>query len=170
MELMKLQSDHKPGNCRAALAGIVRFYETLAPDTLDQLAGLYAADARFKDPFNDVVGIAAITGIFQHMFTTVEAPRFEVTTRLLTGREAMLGWDFHLRLRGRPVVIHGVTHLSFDTDGLVCLHRDYWDPAEELYERLPIIGALMRWLKKRLASPGDKKSGAGGISRTKAQD
>jgi len=154
MELMKLQSDHKPGNCRAALAGIVRFYETLAPDTLDQLAGLYAADARFKDPFNDVVGIAAITGIFRHMFTTVEAPRFEVTTRLLTGREAMLGWDFHLRLRGRPVVIHGVTHLSFDTDGLVCLHRDYWDPAEELYEHLPLLGSLMRWLKKRLASPG----------------
>lgn len=154
MELMKLQSDHKPGNCRAALAGIVRFYETLAPDTLDQLAGLYAADARFKDPFNDVVGIAAIAGIFKHMFTTVEAPRFEVTTRLLTGREAMLGWDFHLRLRGRPVVIHGVTHLSFDTDGLVCLHRDYWDPAEELYEHLPLLGSLMRWLKKRLASPG----------------
>ena len=154
MELMKLQSDHKPGNCRVALAGVVRFYETLAPDTLDQLSGLYAADARFKDPFNDVVGIAAITGIFQHMFTTVEAPRFEVTTRLLTGREAMLGWDFHLRLRGRPVVVRGVTHLSFDTDGLVCLHRDYWDPAEELYERLPIIGALMRRLKKRLASPG----------------
>ena len=67
MELMKLQSDHNPGNCRAALAGVVRFYETLAPDTLDQLAGLYAADARFKDPFNDVVGIAAITGIFRHM-------------------------------------------------------------------------------------------------------
>ena len=154
MELMKLQSDHNPGNCRAALAGVVRFYETLAPETLDQLPGLYAADARFKDPFNDVVGIAAIAGIFKHMFETVEAPRFEVTTRLLTGREAMLGWDFHLRLRGRPVVIHGVTHLSFDTDGLVCLHRDYWDPAEELYERLPIIGALMRWLKKRLASPG----------------
>lgn len=154
MELMKLQSDHNPGNCRAALAGVVRFYETLAPDTLDQLAGLYAADARFKDPFNDVVGIAAITGIFRHMFTTVEAPRFEVTTRLLTGREAMLGWDFHLRLRGRPVVIHGVTHLSFDTDGLVCLHRDYWDPAEELYEHLPLLGSLMRWLKKRLASPG----------------
>ena len=152
MELMKLQSDHKPGNCRVALAGVVRFYETLAPDTLDQLSGLYAADARFKDPFNDVVGIAAITGIFRHMFTTVEAPRFEVTTRLLTGREAMLGWDFHLRLRGRPVVIRGVTHHSFDTDGLVCLHRDYWDAAEELYEKLPVVGALMRWLKRRANS------------------
>ncbi len=153
MELMKLQSEHPTGNCRAALAGVVRFYETLAPDSLDQLAGLYAADARFKDPFNDVVGIAAIAGIFRHMFDTVDSPRFEVTTRLLTGREAMLGWDFHLRLRGRPVVVRGVTHLCFDADGRVCLHRDYWDPAEELYERLPIIGGLMRWLKRRLASP-----------------
>ena len=132
---------------------LAHFYETLTLDSLAALDALYAPDARFKDPFNDVVGIAAIAGIFKHMFETVEAPRFEVTTRILTGREAMLGWDFHLRLRGQPVVIRGVTHLSFDTDGLVCLHRDYWDAAEELYERLPIIGGLMRWLKRRLASP-----------------
>lgn len=153
MELMKLPPDHSPGNCRTALAGVVRFYETLSPDTLDQLPSIYAADAHFKDPFNDVVGVEAIAGIFRHMFATVDAPRFEVTTRLLTGREAMLGWDFHIRLRGRPVVIRGVTHLGFDTDGRVCRHRDYWDPAEELYEHLPILGTLMRWLKKRLASP-----------------
>jgi steroid Delta-isomerase len=31
----------------------------------------------------------------------------------------------------------------------VVFHRDYWDAAEELYEKLPVIGALMRWLKKR---------------------
>lgn len=154
MELMKLPPDPNPGNCRAALAGLVRFYETLSPDTLDQLPSIYAADAHFKDPFNDVVGVEAISGIFRHMFATVEAPRFEVTTRLLTGREAMLGWDFYLRLRGRPRVIRGVTHLGFDADGRVCRHRDYWDPAEELYEHLPLLGSLMRWLKKRLASPG----------------
>ena len=27
------------------------------------------------------------------------------------------------------------------------MHRDYWDAAEELYEKLPLLGALMRWLK-----------------------
>ena len=30
--------------------------------------------------------------------------------------------------------------------------RDYWDAAEELYEKLPIVGTLMRWLKRRAAS------------------
>jgi steroid delta-isomerase len=31
------------------------------------------------------------------------------------------------------------------------MHRDYWDAAEELYEKLP-AGRLMRWLKRRANS------------------
>ena len=40
-----------------------------------------------------------------------------------------------------------------DTDnaGRVAFHRDYWDAAEELYEKLPGLGGLMRWLKRRAA-------------------
>jgi hypothetical protein len=34
----------------------------------------------------------------------------------------------------------------------VAVHRDYWDAAEELYEKLPVVGSLMRWLKKRANS------------------
>jgi hypothetical protein len=30
-------------------------------------------------------------------------------------------------------------------------HRDYWDAAEELYEKLPVIGVLMRAMRSRLA-------------------
>jgi hypothetical protein len=40
----------------------------------------------------------------------------------------------------------------FDAQGLITLHRDYWDAAEELYEKLPVLGGLMRWLKKRAVS------------------
>ena len=39
-----------------------------------------------------------------------------------------------------------------DAQGLVTLHRDYWDAAEELYEKLPVVGAMMRWLKSRANS------------------
>jgi hypothetical protein len=34
----------------------------------------------------------------------------------------------------------------------VAVHRDYWDAAEELYEKLPVVGGVMRWLKKRANS------------------
>jgi len=32
------------------------------------------------------------------------------------------------------------------------VHRDYWDAAEELYEHLPLVGSLLRWLKRRIAA------------------
>lgn len=133
---------------------LARFYETLTPAALDGLDQLYAPDARFKDPFNEVAGTAAIRRIFAHMFATTEAPRFEVTDRIEQGGQAMLGWTFHFALRGRALTVRGVTHLRFDADGRVTLHRDYWDAAEELYEKLPVVGGLMRALKRRLSVTG----------------
>jgi len=142
--------------CRvdAAVNAVADFYQTLTPASLVRLDELYAADARFKDPFNEVIGLAAIRRIFEHMFATADAPRFVVTCRIVQGDQAMLGWDFHLRLRGHAIVVRGVSHLSFDAHGRVCLHRDYWDPAEELYSHLPLIGALMRGLRRRLSATG----------------
>jgi hypothetical protein len=49
-------------------------------------------------------------------------------------------------------VIRGGSHLKYATDGRIALHRDYWDAAEELYEKLPGLGSLMRWLKRRANS------------------
>jgi steroid Delta-isomerase len=49
-------------------------------------------------------------------------------------------------------VVRGTSHLRFASDGKICYHRDYWDAAEELYEKLPAIGAVMRWLKLRANS------------------
>lgn len=136
----------------AAVDRLADFYQTLSPSTLNALDGLYATDARFKDPFNEVVGVAAIRRIFEHMFATADAPRFVVTRRIVQDDQAMLGWDFHVRLRGREIVVRGVSHLAFDADGHVSLHRDYWDPAEELYAHLPLIGVLMRTLRRRLSA------------------
>ena len=43
------------------------------------------------------------------------------------------------------------SHMRFAADGRVVYHRDYWDAAEELYEKLPVLGPLMRWLKRQAA-------------------
>lgn len=133
---------------------IVAFYERLSPETLPLLASIYTEDATFKDPFNEVRGIAAIRAIFEHMYRTLDGPHFVVHERVARGRHCFLTWDFRFRLRrgGQPVTVRGATHLRLAHDGRVEDHRDYWDVAEELYEKLPLLGALMRWLKRRVAS------------------
>lgn len=139
-------------DCRAAAENVARFYENLTPLLLGKIDAFYAENARFKDPFNDVAGLKAITRIFEHMFETVESPRFVITNIIAEGQQAMLAWDFNLNLRNRAIVIRGVSHLSFDEAGYVENHRDYWDAAEELYARLPLIGALMRLLRRKLSA------------------
>jgi hypothetical protein len=56
------------------------------------------------------------------------------------------------RFDRREQCIRGATHLRFAADGRIAMHRDYWDAAEELYEKLPVVGTLMRWLKRRANS------------------
>ncbi len=136
------------------VARVERFFTTLTRDTVKEVRTLYAADARFKDPFNEIRGVERIEHLFLHMFDQVEAPRFEIDEALVDGDQAFLTWRFCFRRQGATaeMTIRGGTHLRFDPDGKVALHRDYWDAAEELYEKLPVLGALMRWLKRRAAA------------------
>ena len=40
-------------------------------------------------------------------------------------------------------------YLRTTPDGRIALQRDYWDAAEELYEKLPLLGPALRWLHRR---------------------
>ena len=70
---------------------------------------------------------------------------------------AWLAWEFRFRFRGwragEVQCIRGATHLCFASDGRVASHRDYWDTGEELFARLPLVGVLMRLLRRRMAAP-----------------
>jgi hypothetical protein len=88
------------------------------------------------------------------MFDSLGVPRFVVLDAVAQGDQCFLTWDFLFeapRLGPGTTTIHGGSHLRFGPDGRLVLHRDYWDAAEELYEKLPGVGVLMRWLKRRAA-------------------
>ena len=144
---------------QASLNQLVTFFESIEAGNTARLSQVYTDDVFFKDPFNEVRGIAAVAGIFEHMFVQVDAPRFVVTGSVLQGDQAFLTWDFLFRMKrysGVEQCIHGGSHLVFaltaQGEWRIQSHRDYWDAAEELYEKLPLIGGLMRWLKKRVNS------------------
>lgn len=133
---------------------LIRYYQELTPAALARLPEFYSADAYFKDPFNEVRGVAAIRRIFEHMYQQVVEPRFVVSESVVDDGGAFLIWEFHFRTRlwgkDKPGLIRGTSHLRFDAAGKVCYHRDYWDSGEELYMKLPGLGVLMRTLRRAL--------------------
>jgi len=142
-------------NTTDATARIVAFFEQLVPADAERIGELYAPDAQFRDPFNDVRGTAEIARVFRHMFDQLADCHFVITETVIGENGAMLVWDFSFRIRSwRPSEtqnVHGATHVRFAVDGRVAYHRDYWDAASELYAKLPVIGPVMRFLQRKLA-------------------
>lgn len=138
------------------LDSVIRFYQELSRESVARLPEHYAEDAWFKDPFNEVRGAAAIQHIFVHMFSQVDAPRFLVIDKVGDANGAMLVWEFYFQTRswggGQAQIIRGISHLKFDAEGKIHYHRDYWDAAEELYAKLPLLGAILRRLRKSLSA------------------
>jgi len=89
------------------------------------------------------------------MFARLADCRFVIREVVADEGGMLLTWDFTFRMKSyRPATvqtIHGASHLKFDAAGLIAYHRDYWDAAEELYAKLPLIGPVVRFLKRRLA-------------------
>jgi limonene-1,2-epoxide hydrolase len=136
------------------LVSLRQYFETLTPASVAKMGNFYTEDAYFRDPFNEVTGVAKIERIFAGMWESLDDPRFVIVNAVAQGNEAFLEWDFHFtvkRLRAKgAMTIHGVSHLRFAADGRVAYHRDYWDAASELYAKLPLVGGLMRWLARRI--------------------
>lgn len=146
----------RPVSAGEAVDRLVTLFEHFTPADLRRLDGFYTPDASFKDPFHEVRGLEAIVRVYAHMFEALEAPRFVVTARVVDGDQCFLAWEFHFAYRnfrrGQPQTVRGGSHLLLAPDGRIRSHRDYWDAAEEVYEKLPVVGGLMRWLKGRAAA------------------
>jgi len=137
----------------SAVTAYVSFYESLTPESVGQLDELCAPDVRFRDPFNDVTGIAAYRAILAGMFEHLSAPNFEVGDRALSGRVAYLRWTFTFTPKkgGVPWRIEGMSEVHFDQRGRVAVHLDHWDSGSQFYGRLPLLRSLIGFVRRRLA-------------------
>ena len=144
----------------ARIQALIAFFEQLSPQSLDQLQSHYALDVHFRDPFNDVRGLAAMSHIFADMFTQLTDPRFEVTHWAAQGTTLYLAWDFHFSIkvlgRLRAQRIQGLSECRWieveSGQWRIHAHLDHWDSATQVYAQLPIVGGLIRWLRKRISA------------------
>ena len=137
-----------------AAAAYIGFFETLSPDSLDGLAALCAPEVRFRDPFNEVHGVTGFRAVLEGMFREIQEPRFKVLDHAISGRVCYLRWDFTFRRGGGHNVlvrIPGMSEVHFDAADKVSAHIDHWD-AGRIYEMVPVAGALVRLIRRRLSA------------------
>jgi hypothetical protein len=131
-------------------------FNQLNKNCLNLLDTLYHPDICFIDPAHTLHGLPALKRYLTSLYENIRSIRFAFHARMQSGDQAFVTWTMeisHPRLiKGKPVAVNGCSHLTFAPDGRVIRHQDYFDLGAMIYEHLPLMGVLIRTVKKKLGS------------------
>jgi hypothetical protein len=141
---------------RQALDRFTAFFSSFAADRIERLLeSTYADDVWFDDTLKTVRGRPALAEYLRESAAAVSDCRVTVEDRTRTeAGEYLVRWKMMIRFRrlrrGIATWSVGVSHLRFDAQGRVVYHQDYWNAADGLYQHVPLLGLLIRAVKRRL--------------------
>ena len=129
------------------------YFKVLHESDLSELRELYSDQIIFKDPVHEIRGLVEVEDYFTSMCADLTDCRFEYLDEVVTESTAFVKWVMHFkhpRLGNRLISVRGVSHLKISDK--IDYHEDFYDMGAMLYEQLPLLGNVTRWLRLRLAS------------------
>lgn len=141
---------HQNETVAATAERFKRMFNAMKSGNIGNLAEVYSQDAVFIDPFGRVEGLDNLTRHFEKLYTNVISCEFKFGDLLVSKNDACIPWVMTLRhpkLRGgKPLTVDGISRLQI-AQGRVTEHRDYMDAGQMLYENLPVLGRVVRWVR-----------------------
>ncbi len=131
----------------------VDFFETLDKNTsYEEYKNIFIKDVYFEDPFQKTYDLKSLHKIFIHMYETLYEPKFYIKEFALTNNSVYIQWMFKYKKEkiGESYSFLGVSHVCFNKEGKVISHIDYWDSGTNIYEKIPLLGSLIRFIKNRI--------------------
>lgn len=128
----------------------------ISPEAIENCAPYVADDIHFQDPFNDLRGRAAFQALLRKTLDDVDNPQFAIVDEA-KGKTGIhyVRWTFSGRVKGLGLwQVTGMSELHYDAEGRVCLHIDHWDASQQFYARLPIVGWMIRKIRRKLQITG----------------
>jgi hypothetical protein len=142
------------------------FYTDIASMRVEELADIYSSDVTFIDPIAAHSGITSVESYFSKLlhnakYCTFNIHSTEITTSINSGSEPVTGISAYLvtwkmtftstRInKGQPIQVDGVTQLKIEHNKII-YHRDYYDLGQMVYENVPLLGSVIKRIKRTLA-------------------
>ena len=122
-----------------------------SPAVFDELSALYDDAIVFRDPIQEVHGIAEFLAVNKRMLGRMRSLEWQVHAASGDDRYAVIEWT----MRGAPkkgpkLSVDGVTRVQA-RDGKIVDHRDYWDLSEMFASAVSFGERIRRTLLRPLA-------------------
>jgi hypothetical protein len=157
--LARVRLAHPAVDEALAAATIARFAAMFSNLTVEHVKGecgnVYSDDVFFNDTLKTVRGLDALRHYLMESAANVEGCKVEVqdATRTAQG-DWLVRWTMMIRFRklrrGVDTLTIGMSHLRLAADGRIAYQQDYWNAADGIYEHVPLLGGMIRMLKRRL--------------------
>jgi hypothetical protein len=127
------------------------YFECLPASDLSQLEGFYSDDIEFADPVKKMKGLENIRANYRRFHDNLSEGGYRFKHQSILHDQAYLAWDLELcfKIPKKKVTVSGISVLMV-TDKII-KHTNYYDAGALYYENLPMIGALIRMVKKQLS-------------------
>ena len=132
----------------------VSIYQKLSINNLELLGRIYHKDITFEDPIHKVEGLDNLSQYFENLYKNLTSCEFVIEQVIVQGSSAAIYWKMtyqHAKLnKGKTVTVFGNSHIKAEQDKVI-YHRDFLDLGAMLYEQIPVLGKLIRWVKLQAA-------------------
>lgn len=141
------------------------FYVDLESMKVEELADIYSNDVIFIDPIASHSGITAVKMYFIKLLRNAKNCTFTIHSIDKTapsnteeqGENALLSYLVTWKMtyttlginKGNPVNVDGITQLKIQ-DNKIIFHRDYYDLGQMVYENIPLLGRIIKRIKRKL--------------------
>ena len=136
------------------LINFMQVYNTLSIDNLTLLSSIYDERITFVDPVHTIEGLPDLYNYFENLYQNLRSCDFVIEDVIVDDSHAAIYWAMtyqHAKFnKGKPVTIAGNSYIKGENDKVI-YHRDYFDLGAMVYEQLPVIGRLIRWIKRQVA-------------------
>lgn len=135
-------------------------YKELSALHLDQLEVVYHPDVVFVDPVVTHTGLQSVKLYFARLLDNAQSCEFAIHSILKCATnedniDNIVTWTMTLRTpklnRGKTVTIEGTSLLRIEDDRII-YHRDYYDVGAMVYENVPVIGRVIKYIKRNMAA------------------
>lgn len=112
----------------------------------------FDVDSYFEDPFQKVRGIDKIYTIFEDMYAKLYKPKFTILECISSDNVSYIKWNFTYKTdeKSDENSFVGLSRVEFNDEGKVLEHIDFWDAGANVYEKIPLLGSIIRFVKRKL--------------------
>ncbi len=136
-------------------------FNTMNKDNVAQVVDeFYHPDVEFADPVEKIKGPAGIKKYYNNMYKNVKEIKFAFSEMVSQGDTVVGVWIMTLKTDslndGKPFDVEGNSVIRFK-DGKAIYHRDYFDMGAFIYEKIPVVGWMVRKVKSKLKLETEEK-------------